>query len=177
MKKCFQQFNNSQIVYPNDILNGKLYYGNWKHAASQEVIDNIGLTHILNMTSEVENFFQLNPQISYLKISIDDEDFTNISQHFKESWEFISNALQDNKNKILIHCAQGKSRSATIVCMYLMKKFKLGFEYVFLYIYYFLFQQLYQILSYVQSRRDVACPNYGFIEQLKQFEKNNFEFF
>ncbi|KAL4474752.1 hypothetical protein ABPG74_001448 [Tetrahymena malaccensis] len=291
----------SQQSYPNDILFNRMYFGNWKHASNEEIINSIGITHIVNMTCEVDNYFasnrklstintqqtlipQINKQtssfsssstlnniqqqqqhnhnnltnqhheaeidqiilekrfsfqldqnvqlqqvifeelpnlnlsqspsqcaniqnstltasittksthnsaittttttttntpmpqttqaqtintshtpknITYLKINIDDEDTSNIQQHFKETYQFIASAISKPYNKILIHCAQGKSRSATIVCMYLMRTFNWSFE---------------QTLKYVQDRREVANPNYGFVEQLKNFEQNQFMF-
>ncbi|KAL4512449.1 hypothetical protein ABPG72_005451 [Tetrahymena utriculariae] len=290
----------SQQSYPNDMLFNRIYFGNWKHASNEEIINSIGITHIVNMTCEVDNYFasnrklstintsqtlipqtnkqissststlnqaqqqqQLNPHlqnshqeteidqiilekrfsfqldqnvqlqqvifeelpnlnlnqspsqcaniqnsimtasittksmhnstifttttttnttntpmpqatqaqtintshtpknITYLKINIDDEDTSNIQQHFKETYQFIASAISKPNNKILIHCAQGKSRSATIVCMYLMRTFNWSFE---------------QTLKYVQDRREVANPNYGFLEQLKKFEQKQFMF-
>ncbi|EAR86621.3 dual specificity phosphatase domain protein (macronuclear) [Tetrahymena thermophila SB210] len=225
----------SQQSYPNDILFNRMYFGNWKHASNEEIINSIGITHIVNMTCEVDNYFASNHQnvqlqqvifeelpnlnlsqspsqcaniqnstmtasittksmhnsiitttttttntpmpqttqaqsinsshtpknITYLKINIEDEDTSNIQQHFKETYQFIASAISKPNNKILIHCAQGKSRSATIVCMYLMRTFNWSFD---------------QTLKYVQDRREVANPNYGFVEQLKSFEQNQFMF-
>lgn len=42
------------------------------------------------------------------------------------------NKYQANNNKILVHCAMGMSRSASIVIMYLMKRFHISFESVIL---------------------------------------------
>lgn len=67
----------------------------------------------------------------------------------------------NNKPKLLVHCAMGKSRSATIVIMYLMKKFLLPYKIA---------------KSIVKSRRETIEVNSGFLSQLKTFEQNDFKF-
>ena len=51
-----------------------------------------------------------------------------ISEQFDEMLKVCPN---NNKNRILVHCAMGISRSSSIVIMYLMKKFGISFESVF----------------------------------------------
>jgi dual specificity phosphatase 12 len=50
-----------------------------------------------------------------------DNDRADILHHFEECIEFIETILAENE-KVLVHCHAGVSRSATIVCAYLMKK-------------------------------------------------------
>ena len=70
--------------------------------------------------------------IKYLHIIILDETQVNLLKFFKEACEFIDSALNESKNnKVFIHCALGKSRSASITVMFLMKKFGWTFEKVF----------------------------------------------
>lgn len=61
-----------------------------------------------------------------------------------------------NQNRVLVHCAMGRSRSATMVIMYLMKKFEISLD---------------RSLQIVKSRREVVDPNEGFLKRLKEFEK------
>ena len=91
-------------------------------------------------------------------IEIEDDPRENIIKYFKECIEIIENA-----NKIFIHCMAGVSRSATIVISYLMWKEKKSLE---------------ETLKKVKEKRFVS-PNFGFMEQLKIFEKllkeNNYD--
>jgi protein-tyrosine phosphatase len=73
----------------------------------------------------------------------------------------IAKMHSNNKNKLLVHWAMGKSRSATIVIMYIMKKFQLSYK------------QTYEL---VKERRHKIDINTGFVEQLKEFERNNYTF-
>lgn len=57
------------------------------------------------------------------------------------------------------HCAAGVSRSTTAVCSYLMCIHALSFK---------------DALDFIRTRREVACPNPGFVRQLQAFEKDPF---
>lgn len=74
-----------------------------------------------------------------------------------EAVEFIHHARLNNQN-VAVHCAQGKSRSSTVVIAYLMAINNLSFE---------------QSLIFVQSIRAIAQPNIGFVAQLKAFESSS----
>ena len=87
-------------------------------------------TKVKNYKDKLSNF-QIG--IKYLKISILDESDKEIHNYFKEAYDFIHDALsEDSNNNVLIHCAMGKSRSATITIMFLMKRFSWNFEKVFI---------------------------------------------
>lgn len=83
-------------------------------------------------------------------------DEANLQIHFDECIEFIEESLKKNEN-ILVHCAAGVSRSASIVIAYIMKTKKLKFEEAF---------------NLVKSKRSIICPNRGFRSQLMDFEKS-----
>jgi len=60
----------------------------------------------------------------------------------------------NNQNRVLVHWAMGRSRSASMIIMYLMKKFQIEFETSF---------------AIVKMRREIIDPNEGFIAKLKAF--------
>lgn len=61
---------------------------------------------------------------------------------------------------VLVHCRFGVSRSATIVIAYIMEKYKLTFEEAFL---------------YVKKQRKFINPNPGFVNQLKKYQRLNYD--
>ena len=67
--------------------------------------------------------------------------------------------MEDSVNSggtVLLHWAAGISRSGSMMVAYVMVKEKMTFE---------------DALKYVQERRKKVCPNEGFVQQLKKFEK------
>ena len=85
------------------------------------------------------------------RIEINDFQNENIIKYFGECLKFI-----DGNEKVLVHCMQGASRSATIVIAYLMWKKNMEYE---------------KALYFVQKKRSIVEPNEGFKQQLKLFEK------
>jgi protein-tyrosine phosphatase len=61
----------------------------------------------------------------------------------------------NNQHRVLVHCAMGRSRSATMVIMYLMKKFDISMEIAF---------------RLAKTRREVVDPNEGFLKKLEEYE-------
>lgn len=97
------------------------------------------------------------------QISITDEETTNILCEIPSAVKFIDSALFPNgldplnkkhQGAILIHCAQGQSRSVSIVIAYLMSRYNLSYT-----------QSLHAVTRKVVDAR----PNAGFEEQLKLF--------
>lgn len=51
MKNYLETLNHTTtLVYPNEVYYGRFFYGNWKHASSEETFKNTKITHVLNMT-------------------------------------------------------------------------------------------------------------------------------
>lgn len=147
--------------YPHDILDGRLFLGSFNQSEKASVVSGLKITHILNITSECGNVHE-DKGVKYLKISILDEDDKNIHAHFQNVYQFIEETLeQDENNNILIHCALGKSRSATVTIMYLMKRFSWSFDKAF---------------AFVKAKREIIDPNDGFVQQLRDFESDHFAF-
>nr|XP_018629364.1 dual specificity protein phosphatase 1-like isoform X3 [Nicotiana tomentosiformis] len=94
--------------------------------------------------------------------TVHDRDDVNISNYFEECFDFIEKAkgkIEEAKGQgggVLVHCFAGKSRSATIVIAYLMKKHGMSLSEAF---------------QLVKSKRPVISPNAGFMIQLQNYDK------
>jgi dual specificity phosphatase 12 len=94
-------------------------------------------------------------QYSHLMIRVDDDPNENLLKHFSETNAFIKQAL-DNDGGVFVHCAMGKSRSATIVCAHLMKEYDLSPA---------------DALKQLCEGRPICSPNPGFMEQLEVYRR------
>ena len=137
-----------------------LYLSSDDVACSLELLKKMKITHILNITLDIENLFE-KENIKYKRIFIDDSPRQNIIEYFNEAFDFIDNALLFTNltanNNVLVHCNAGVSRSASFVIGYLLKKR--------------LFDSYKTSYDHVKQCRSKICPNKGFVEQLKKFEK------
>jgi protein-tyrosine phosphatase len=79
----------------------------------------------------------------------------DLAAHFEKCLQFIRGAVRSG-GSVLVHCAMGVSRSATIVTAFVMWWLRLPFE---------------PALKFVQKCRPFACPNDGFRRQLQEFQK------
>ncbi len=90
-------------MFPSCIIPNELYLGNSRNAADGDTLKSLGITHIVNVTVNVENYFE-NDGIKYLQFKIEDNPKEDICQYFNEAIEFIENALSETNNKVFVHC-------------------------------------------------------------------------
>tara|TARA_R110002050_G_scaffold123316_2_gene242060 strand:- start:142 stop:1404 length:1263 start_codon:yes stop_codon:yes gene_type:complete len=142
-------------VYPSEVVEDFLFLGGLQCAEDREVLRRLNITRILNMTSEHVNPFLDDPDLTYCHLPIDDSPDKDISSLFESGFNF----LKDSKaagTKVLVHCAMGISRSATITIYFLMREHRWTLK---------------QAFECVYDERPFINPNKGFIQQLLQFEK------
>ncbi|CBY37382.1 unnamed protein product [Oikopleura dioica] len=129
-----------------------LYLGSEWNAANSDELEENKITHILNVTKEIDNFYP--EKFHYKNILLYDLEDSNLLDHWETTFRFIDSARMKGGH-VLVHCKMGISRSASTVCAYLMKSLNWSLE---------------QALAHVKKRRAIANPNDGFIEQLKIYE-------
>ncbi|CAH1794842.1 unnamed protein product [Owenia fusiformis] len=142
--------------YPSIILPNFLYQGNGEHAINNSVINNLNITHIVNLTQDVPAKFE--GQIKYLTIRLDDLPGSKLAKYFKAIDEFIRNA-EEHHGRVLVHCNMGVSRSSTATLCFLIQTRHWPLD---------------QALALLKERRSCARPNYGFLKQLSQLELDTF---
>ncbi|XP_067245448.1 dual specificity protein phosphatase 22-A [Chanodichthys erythropterus] len=112
-----------------------------------------GITHILSVCNNAKPVLE---DMTYLCINAADASSQNLSQHFKESIRFI-HECRLNGGACLVHCLAGVSRSTTMVVAYIMTVTSYGWE---------------ECLTAVKAVRSFVGPNYGFQQQLQEFQMN-----
>ncbi|XP_037093461.1 dual specificity protein phosphatase 3-like isoform X1 [Pollicipes pollicipes] len=156
--------SHGRIAFPSkpyDEVYPGIYIGDGATALSLTVLRSLKVTHVLNAAHGRDNatyagcyvrtrasFYSAAGMI-FLGVPAVDTRECNICVHFEEAADFIAAALEQN-GKVLVHCVQGLSRSATLVIAYLMIK---------------LHMPLSQALQTVRARREIF-PNDGFLQQL-----------
>ncbi|KAG7263385.1 hypothetical protein CRUP_000574 [Coryphaenoides rupestris] len=89
-----------------------IVYGNWAS------------THVLNAahgTAHCQGSHHFyGSSVHYLGVPAEDSPAFNISRHFSPCADYIQEALDTPGARVLVHCAVGVSRSASLVLAYLM---------------------------------------------------------
>jgi len=146
--------NISRIPLDN-IDGGKhIYLGNSIGANNKEGLQKRGITHIINITDTIQNYFEAEGDFSYLRIPIKDCGAVELDEYFPRVFEFIDKALETG-GQIFIHCYAGISRSASFVIAYIMQHKQMKYDDAF---------------QYVRKYRNIIEPNLGFQMQLWSFE-------
>lgn len=136
---------------------GKLFIGGL-HALYQkpDLFQKAGITHIVSVLDydvyKGGNF----SQYKRLMLRVDDDPNEDLLKWFDKAVAFINVALNEEGGGVFVHCAMGKSRSATIVCAYLMWKYGVTPD---------------EALKQLCEGRPVCSPNPGFMEQLEIYSE------
>ena len=148
--------------WPNEIAHN-LYLGSATHAAQPAEVLNgqLRISAIVNVSDLVPNHHENDPRFTYKRFSCKDSPTENMEDIFSEASTWI-HAAHSRGCIVLVHCNQGRSRSAAVVCAYLLRKD--------------LQTNLRDVLQYIKHCRSVAAPNAGFIAQLERFAKKRVGF-
>jgi len=123
-----------------------MYLGSEWNASNLEELNANGITHILNVTREIDNFF---PAVfKYMNIREYDVEETDLLKYWDKTYNFVADCM-DLGGKVLIHCKMGISRSASTVCSFAMKHYA---------------------LQHTKDNRSIINPNKGFRHQLAVYE-------
>ncbi|XP_054031333.1 dual specificity protein phosphatase 26 isoform X1 [Dryobates pubescens] len=120
-------------------------------AANRRELAQLRITHVLNASHSRwrggAEYYE-GTGIHYLGIEAHDSPSFDMSPYFYPAADFIHQAL--NEGRILVHCAVGVSRSATLVLAYLMIRHHMP---------------LVEAIKTVKDHRGII-PNRGFLRQL-----------
>lgn len=124
----------------NQIIRG-LYITNYESAIDSNKLLRYNIKTVINCTNKND---KTTLNINYLQIPIDDppstKDINFINRNFMQIVDYIDAAIMRDEN-VLVHCVMGSQRSATIVAVYLMAKFRVGYM---------------DAITYIKSKRSIC---------------------
>lgn len=155
-------------ILPLNDKEGGLFLGGFRSVMNAEFLKDLKVKYIVNTAKGLEIFGpkyleSVKKAKDELKVTILDLNWED-HNHFIipdndviTSCRFIHEAIKSG-NSVLVHCAQGKSRSSTAVIAYLMATRNMKSQ---------------EALQFVQSNRKMAQPNPRFMQRLQEFEKSS----
>ena len=140
------------MTYPNEIVAEQLFLGPVE-STNEQALNNLGITHIVSV---VDRELKLGgPSREQLLCRIADTKEAELLPVLEKALPFMRAALEGG-GKVLVHCEQGLSRSASVVCAHLMVQSDQP--------------TLLDALMSVKAQRQRAQPNRGFVTQLKELD-------
>ncbi|NXS72457.1 DS13B phosphatase, partial [Pandion haliaetus] len=139
-------------VWPN------LYVGDLYVARDKAQLSRMGISHVVNAAAG--RFHDTGPKfykdlpVDYYGVEAEDSPNFDLSIYFYPVAQYIRAALNSPRGKVLVHCAMGISRSATLVLAFLMICEDMS---------------LADAIQTVRSHRGI-CPNSGFLRQLRDLD-------
>ncbi|DAA74631.1 TPA_exp: hypothetical protein A8136_3169 [Trichophyton benhamiae CBS 112371] len=149
---CILHTANQNILYYR-VYASRLMALNNKLALERE-----NITHtltVLRINVDEERFKRFK---EHLHIPVDDVDDEDLLQHFPTTNAFIRSGLESGTGGVLVHCAMGKSRSATVCIAYLLHKDPGALT-------------PREALDLIRRTRPLCEPNDGFMEQLELYHQ------
>ncbi|XP_040419920.1 dual specificity protein phosphatase 13 [Cygnus olor] len=128
-------------------------------ACDKAQLSQMGISHIVNAAAgrfriDTRPKFYKDLPVDYHGIEAEDNPNFDLSIYFYPVARYIRAALNSPRGKVLVHCAMGISRSATLVLTFLMICENMS---------------LTDAIQAVRSHRGI-CPNSGFLEQLRELD-------
>ncbi|KAF2085916.1 dual specificity protein phosphatase 12 [Saccharata proteae CBS 121410] len=136
---------------PGDL---NLYIGGLFTLRRRDALQQANITHVLSVL-RLPLDQELFAPFQHMVVEVDDVDDEDLLQHFPATNRFIQDGL-DSGGGVLVHCAMGKSRSATCVIAYLMHKHRVSPA---------------EALAQIRQARSLCEPNEGFMEQLEIYHR------
>ncbi|XP_009876563.1 PREDICTED: dual specificity protein phosphatase 13 [Apaloderma vittatum] len=140
-------------VWPN------LYVGDLYIARDKEQLSRMGISHVVDAAAgrfhiDTGPKFYKDLSVDYYGVKAEDNPNFDLSIYFYPVARYIRAALNSPRGKVLVHCAMGISRSATLVLAFLMICEDMS---------------LADAIQTVRLHRRI-CPNSGFLRQLQELD-------
>ena len=130
-----------------------IYLSNYKSSLDKSFLISNNFTHIINCAYGSKLFTPSNfSEIIYYNIDLKDDVDVNLTNIIINFINFLKEVSQNKNNKILIHCAEGVSRSPALVVAYLMWKYNMDSK---------------TVIDIIKEKRKFVDINLGFLFQLE----------
>ncbi|RAL05800.1 dual specificity phosphatase YVH1 [Aspergillus ibericus CBS 121593] len=140
----------------NQIPGQNIYVGGILSLKNKAALERANITHVVSVL-RLRPDDTLFDSFQHHSIEVDDVDDENLLEHFPAAVKFIQSGL-DAGGGVLVHCAMGKSRSATVAIAYLMHRQPSALTPE-------------SALAIIRQNRPLCEPNPGFMEQLSVYHQ------
>jgi hypothetical protein len=139
---------------PNCILPGQLYLGSQYSACHLETLRKLNISAVLVCGNSLPRFFMDRPDssIEYHKLPIHDSVDQPLLPYIHSAIQFLETNILFHNKGVLVHCAAGVSRSASMIIAYLMKRERWDYD---------------TARQFVWEKRPIINPNPRFENELR----------
>jgi len=150
----------SELSEISEVVTDQLYLSGCGPVTAEN-LESLGITAVVCALSEVEERRMMADRtppesVKKMYVRLVDTDSSDIAAHFDSAAQFINDEIKAG-GRVLVHCAAGISRSATLVLAYLMRYGNYDLRKAF---------------NLVKSVRRVVRPNNGFFQNLIDYERS-----
>ena len=138
----------SLFTKPATHIIDNIYLGSAFNAADYQWLKINKIEIVVNVTPGINNYYP--DEFKYHNVIVEDLAHATMKPYFNDFYRLI---LDNPNKKIFVHCFAGKSRSASLVLFYIMKKYEWNLD---------------QAIRYMKSMRDSININCTFIEEIQQ---------
>lgn len=139
------------IFHPATRIGNHIYLGSCVQASNNIFLEDSGITHIVNISKEIPNFYSY--QFHYYNLRIQDNGLESFQREdLDQVGYFIEEALQNKQHKVFIHCYSGRSRSVSVLTYYLCSKYGLSVQ---------------TVIRYLKRKRVIINPSVIFYQNLQ----------
>jgi atypical dual specificity phosphatase len=137
------------------VIPGRLFLSDFLTAADAPTLKRLKVTHVLSVLETPPTFSNISKRpLKTLHVDIGDSIGDDILSRLPETTQWITEAMAEEDSVVLVHCMMGVSRSATVVCAYLMASQHLSAA---------------NALARVRAVRGIVRPNPAFARQLEAY--------
>jgi hypothetical protein len=140
-----------------DQVDAHVWLGNYR---ARQLVPALAIQHVICIVEAHEPggagpyWAALPPGVREHTFNMPDEDEANVCAVAEWALPLMQEAAA-YKERVLVHCWAGKSRSAAVVCAYLMTRDACSFD---------------TALAHLRTKRAVVDPNPGFCAQLREWD-------